>query len=101
MFTDYLNESKNIKYSGYNGDNILDIEGFDYKKNKRFKIGKSVTVDVKTFKELYNEYTCNISRLNIFKDDLNFNLIHIGESLHDILTHNFLSKRRLNSTPIP
>jgi hypothetical protein len=85
----------------YNKNNHLvtiPVEGYDFNiKSARF-VNEPVTVNKTTFDVLYEEFTYGLC--NHIPKKYN-NYIHSGGSLHDILTHNFISLLRLKNTDLP
>lgn len=89
MYTNIFKENEQILYKGFDFNNVIHIEGFNYHEKK---INSQITVNQKTFNFLYDEFTYGLHRV-FSKPYTNF--IHSGGSLHDIITHNFISTIKL------
>lgn len=90
----------NIHYECKCIDDIITIPVIGYNfdiKNERFK-SEPATVNKKIFELLYDEFTYGLLKHIPKKYD---NYVHTGGSLHDILTHNFISLLRLKETDVP
>ena len=98
VFFDFFQRHKRIKYTPKPYIECLPVVNYNYEeKLKQFK-NRYVTVDHKTFKVLYQDFTYGLLN-NLPK---NCSYIHSGGSLHDILTHNFFSTTSLMSyTKLP
>lgn len=93
MFSNFYEELYPLTYKKSNISTIA-INGWN-NTNNRFNY-EPLTVSANDFKILYDEYTCGLGKYLTYD-----NYVLTGGSLHDILTHNFVSSLRLQNTNVP
>lgn len=97
-FFNFFGNNTKIKYKKSKNTLIIPTCGYNFVlSNNRFKT-EPVTVDQKIFELLYEEFTYGLFKYFPKKCSPYF---HSGGSLHDILTHNFISLLRLKETDVP
>lgn len=98
QFFDFYKNNVGIKRVDEHDELCIPVRNYDFDtKNSRFKT-ENVTVDEKDFKMLYDEFTHGLCKYLPEQPNC---YVHPGGSLHDILTHNFVSVKRLRDSGLP
>ena len=93
MFSNFYEEMYPLTYKKSNISTIT-INGWK-NNNNRYKC-EPLTVSANEFTILYDEFMCGLGKYLTYD-----NYVLTGGSLHDVLTHNFVSSLRLQKTNVP